>query len=221
MSPNEPYFSKQNMSGAIALLAPYLSPTPSFQEKKSFDYSKYSILDNPKDNVINFVEEIIMNGVIASSELILLVVECITRSGESVKKAMFRLNEQTQLSGGKFVFIKWLSFAIDRIEQRQKAGDVLVPGESRVEEMIVGSIMELICSFSVIKKEKQLGVLKNKFGVDWISIVQQVRRINNLIYVVFCFLYASSKCVTYQYNLSHVDKHFCGRTQNIIAVGFV
>ena len=176
MSPIEPYFSKQNMSDAIALLSPYLSPTPSFQEKKSFDYAKFSIVENPKENIAKFVDEIVMNGVIASFELILLVVESITRSSESVKKAMFRLDEQTQSSGGKFLFIKWLSFAIHRIEERQKAGDVLVPGESRVEEMIAESIMELICSFSVIKKEKQLGVLKNKFGVDWISIVQQVRR---------------------------------------------
>jgi hypothetical protein len=180
MSPKEPHFSKQNMSEAIAQLAPFLSPTPSRQDKKSFDYTKFSIVekgetpDETKEILFKFMEEIVMNGVISSFEMILLVVECIKRSGDALKKALFRLDAKTKSSPGKCIFIKWLSYAISRIEERQKGGDILVAGDSRVEEMIAANIIELICSFSVIKKDKQLDVLKNKFGVDWFSIVQQV-----------------------------------------------
>ena len=186
MSPKEPHFSKQNMSEAIVQLAPFLSPTPSYQDKKSFDYTKYSIEESTKKVIAKFMEEIVMNGVISSFEMILLVVESIKRSGDGLKKAMFRLDEKTQSSAGKFVFMKWLSYAINRIEERQKCRDILVAGESRVEEMIAANIMELICSFTVINKEKQLDVLKNKFGVDWVSIVQQVSITHDLIVIGLC-----------------------------------
>jgi len=158
--PMDSFFSTQNMSKAIAQLAPFLSPTPSYQDKESFDYTKYSIVDDNKEIHAKFKEEIVMNGAILSFEMILLVVECIKRSSDALKKSLFCLNKKTQSSPGKFIFVKWLSYAINRIEEKQKDGDILAAGDSQKEDMIAVSIMELICSFSVIKNKKQLELLK-------------------------------------------------------------
>ena len=127
-----------------------------------------------------------MNGAISSFEMILLVVECIKRSSDVLKKSLFCLNKKTQSSPGKFIFVKWLSYAINRIEEKQKDGDILAAGDSQIEDMIAVSIMELICSFSVIKNKKQLELLKNKFGVDWVSIVQQVSSTHHWIAIGLC-----------------------------------
>lgn len=63
------------------------------------------------------------------------------------------------------------------MEKRRKGSspDSFRNDQAQTEEMIACSIMELICSFgTVIKKEKQLDVLKTKFNVDWIDIVEKV-----------------------------------------------
>jgi len=176
MSVEEPSFSKQNMSGAIAYLESYLSPPPSDADKKSFDYTKFAVKDSPKEVMQRFIEDIVVNGTILSLETILLAVECLTRSNDSVKKAIFRLDEKRGTSGGKFVFKKWLSYALQIMEQRRQSTstDALPNDEARTEEMIAAGIMEMICSFGVIKKEKQLEVLKTKFNVDWVYIVEKV-----------------------------------------------
>jgi len=177
--------NNKNMSKAIAQLAPFLSPTPSYQDQKSVDYTKFKLVSS-KLTISQFMEGTIMNEAISSFEMILLVVECIKKSDDSVKKQLFVLNEKTQSSPGKIIFVKWLSSAIKRIEERQKDGDIFVAGDSRVEEMIAVNIMELIGSFSVIKKIEQLELIKSKFGVDWVSIVLQVSSIHRLSAIGLC-----------------------------------
>ena len=175
MTAEEPTFSKDNMIGAISYLESYLTPTPSGAEKKSFDYTKFGIKDSPKEVMQKFIEDVVVNGTVLSMETILLSVECIMRSRDAVKKAIFRLDEKKDTSGGKFIFKKWLSYVIQIMENKRKQQNALPANEARTEELIAISIMELICSYSVIKKQKQLEVLKKKFGVDWVFIVEKVR----------------------------------------------
>ena len=143
-------------------------------------------------HLTDFMKNIVMNSNISSLEMIILVIECIKNSRDG-QKALFRLwclDEITTSSPGKFVFIKWLSYAINRIEERvERVEDEGIIGTEKllVEMKIVANIMELICSFSVIKKNKQLDVLKNKFGVDWFFIVQQVSSTHHFfIAIVLC-----------------------------------
>jgi hypothetical protein len=164
-------FKKENMVEAITQLSKFLDPKPSASDKIPFDYTRFIILNKLKDE---FVQELLLKGAVTSSEMMLLVVESITRSGEGIKRAVFRFDKENKMSGGKVIFIKWLDYVINRIDERYRAGDIPGEHEARVEEMIAESIIELICSFTVIHKEKQLNVLTTKFGVDWVSIVQKV-----------------------------------------------
>lgn len=168
--PVGPIFSKQAMTEAIAHLSKFLDPTPSDSDKIPFDYSKFSVLIKSKDE---FIQDFLLKGSVTSPEMMLLVIESITRSGDAVKKSVFRFDKENKMSGGKVIFVKWLAYALNRIEERYKAGDIPGEDEARVEEMIADSIIELIRSFTVIYKEKQLDVLANKFGVDWDVIVQK------------------------------------------------
>ena len=91
------------MAGAIEFLSRYLTPSPSDADKKSFDYTKFSVV-TPKAEMQKFIEEHVVNGTVLSTETMLLVIECITRSNDSVKKAMCRLDEMKKSSGIQFVF---------------------------------------------------------------------------------------------------------------------
>ncbi len=176
MSMAEPKFSKDNMSEAIQTLERFLEPTPTEADKQSFNYIKFHITEK-KDDVNKFIEDYVVSETILSHELMLLVVECILRSGNTVQKAIFRIRDvSSEISGGKFIFKKWLAYAL-KIMTNKRGGHVSAPlpeNELRTEEMIVASIMELICGFHVIKKQKQVNTLKNKFSVDWDDIVLKV-----------------------------------------------
>jgi len=141
-----------------------------------------------EDHLYKFMSQIVMNRTIISLEMIVLIIECIKNSSKMVQKGLFRFrnnssDETTKSSPGKCIFIKWLSYAISRIEERIdrcEVEEIIGPNELQVELMIVANIMELICSFSVIKKDKQLDVLKNKFDIDWFFIVHEVSSIHHL-----------------------------------------
>ena len=46
-----------------------------------------------------------------------------------------------------------------------------------IEILLVVSIMSLICDFDVIKDAKQLAVLKSKFSINWLEIVEKTFQI--------------------------------------------
>ena len=180
MSPEESKFSKQNMAGAIVYLSGYLSPTPTAADKKSYDYTKFCVLDIPIDTMKKFISDIVFTGKFLTMEVMLLAVECIIRSSNLVQKGLCRLDivviEGSKVSGVLFIFKKWLAYAISVMAKRRQIEPLssFSAQEMRTEEMIATSIMELICAFNVIHKEKQMNVLKSKFGVDWIHIVEKV-----------------------------------------------
>lgn len=179
MSPMQRQFSDQYWDEAIEELKIF-----SLEQRDG----KYMIGSN---HLTEFMEEIVMNSNIASLEMIILVIECIKNSCDG-QKALFRLwwlDEITMSSPGEFVFIKWLSYAINRIEERvERVEDEGIIGtdELLVEMKIVANIMELICSFSVIKKNKQLHVLKNKYRIDWFFIVQEVSSTHHFKLPLYC-----------------------------------
>ncbi len=175
MSPEEAAFSKPNMGRAIEYLEPFLLPPPTTADKKSFDYTKFRVIDSPKDKLQKFLDQHVFHAKVLSMETMLLVVECIMRSEDPVKKAMCRLGGESS-SGIQIVFKKWLAYAINIIERKRKAKpDSLKKIQAKTEELVACSIIELICSFgTVIKKEKQLNVLKSKFNVDWMDITEKV-----------------------------------------------
>ncbi len=176
MSMAEPKFSKANMSEAIGILSRFLEPTPTDADKQSCNYIKFQI-KNDKAIMNAFVDEYVVNETILSHELMLLVVECLLRSGNDVQRAIFKIRDgSSDISGGKFIFKKWLAYALKIMtDKRGGYADTALPDdELRIEEMIVASIMELICAFRVINKQKQVGVLKRKYSVDWEDIVVKV-----------------------------------------------
>lgn len=195
MSMEEPEFSNENMIEAIDALEDYIDPTPTPDDLKceissgtGINYIKYSIKSG-KEEIKNFLEADFMNGTILSLEQMLLIVECVIRSKDSVKKAAFRFknkDDPKQGSGGKYIFTKWLAYALQIMERRRtvdnsgssngnsKSNNSLPEGIARTEELLVSAIMELICACDVIKKPKQVETLKNKFGVDWIDSAQTV-----------------------------------------------
>ena len=175
MSEIHHYFSNEYWNDAIERLS-YIS-------LEEWD-GEFLISEHNLNGIHN---EIVMKGTIISLEMILLVIQCIKNSSKKVQKSLFRFrnmsDERTKSSPGKCIFIKWLSYAIHRIEDRidrVEVDGIVDPRELQVEMMIVEEIMELICSFSVIKKDRQLDVIKHKYGVDWFFIVHQVSSIHHL-----------------------------------------
>lgn len=178
MSPEEPSFSRQNMGRAIEYLAPYLVPEPTAEDKKSFDYTKFQIIDEPGQKMTKFVEDHIMNATVLSLETMLLVIECLIRSSDKMKKAICRISKQDDKSSGvHFIFVKWHAYALAIIEKKRKnkSPDSFPADVPRTEELICSGVMELLCALgSVINKAKQLKVFLDKFKVDWVHIVAKV-----------------------------------------------
>ncbi len=87
LSPEEPFFSRQNMGRAFEYLAPYLLPEPTAEDK--IDYTKFRIMNDAR-KITKFVEDHILNATVLSLETMLLVIECLIRSSDKMKKAICR-----------------------------------------------------------------------------------------------------------------------------------
>jgi hypothetical protein len=167
----------RNMVIAMEHISKYIRPYLTKTDKDMIDYAKFHIEDDPVQEAYNFLEEFVIRRKVISLELIILVTECIIRSSAKVKRGVFRLDPSIPgPSPGKIIFVKWLSYAINAMEgKRTLPQSVLQNNEDSVEEMAIASLMELICAMTeVIQKPKQIEVLKTKFGVDWIFIVDTV-----------------------------------------------
>jgi len=157
-------YSCKAMEAAKCVLQPYLV--------KSSKIEKYSPIT--EDNIINgLIANIILQSTILNLELMLYVIESLRISSDKVKKAFFlkKIPEKSdkvdfKVCGGKVVFCTWLDFCLI----------LLKTNKGETEEMIVVAILKLICDFSPINTKKQLQVMKDKFAVDWISIVDRITK---------------------------------------------
>lgn len=173
---NADMFSR-NMVIAMENLSTYLRPYLTKADKDMIDYAKFNIVDDPVQLSYDFLKEFVSTRKVISLELMILVIESISRSSGKVKRGVFRLDPSIPgPSPGKIIFVKWLSHAMNLIEEsRNSSQTVLQTNEDTVGEMVIVSVMELICAMTeVIQKPKQIEVLKTKFGVDWSFIVDTV-----------------------------------------------
>ena len=158
-------------------ISTYLSPKLTRADIDMIDYAKFSIVDDPVQLSYDFLEEFVQRRKVLSLELMLLVIESIIRSSGKVKRGVFRLDpSKGDPAAGKIIFVKWLSYAINVMEKKRNSSQkILVSNGDCAEEMIVASVMDLICSLTeVIQKPRQIEVLKTKFGVDWNFLVDKV-----------------------------------------------
>lgn len=180
-------FDKNVMIECISNLSDYLSPTPLEDDKSNCDFTKFSVKD---DKIDEFFGAQVLTDSIVSLESMLLIVTAISQSSDKVMKSMFKVRrvEDLETSPGKVIFVYWLCYVMNIMEKRRHRFSREKPtvGESRTEELITAAILELIAKYHVIKSSKQIDVLKNKFNVDWILLVQKVRKLpdGHLKYII-------------------------------------
>jgi hypothetical protein len=173
---NADMFSR-NMVIAMENLSTYLRPYLTKADKDMIDYAKFNIVDDPVQLSYDFLKEFVSTRKVITLELMILVIESIIRSSGKVKRGVFRLDPSVPgPSPGKIIFVKWLSYAMNLIEESRNSSQTFPQtNKDDVEAMVIVSVMELICAMTeVIQKPKQIEVLKTKFGVDWIFIVDTV-----------------------------------------------
>lgn len=168
-------FDQDMMSEAMSTLSEYLIPKPTEEDKKSSGLSKFSI-DEKK--IEEFLQNYVLNESVISLEFMLLVVKVITQSSDKVLKAVFKIKklDNSAVYAGTVIFTYWLSYVFSVMEKRRHRFSRSKPklGEKRTEELVASAIFDLITNFKVIKTQKQITLLKNKYFVDWVHSVQKV-----------------------------------------------
>ena len=135
--------SPDAIAAAVKTLSKFLSPEPSDDDMSAATYSSGDVPTKfalSEDQVSAFIGDFVHRPNIPSLESILLATETIRRSEKKVMKMMFKIIKAHSQVAGKIVFDKWLDTAI-----------LLVGRSKACSTLIMSSIMNLICDFSVIK----------------------------------------------------------------------
>jgi len=156
----------------MADLSDMINPTPSEDDRANAieSYKSFSIRG---DKIASFLHHL-QTLQIPSFEYMMFICGAVGNSGKMQKKLFCfkdkKNHDDSYLTGGYIIFVKWLSYAVQSIEDDPFSSD----RGRRVDAMAIASIIDLIRNCSVIKTVVQVEILITKFNVDWTDIVKKV-----------------------------------------------
>ena len=168
-------FSPARLSRSMADVSDMINPTPS-EDHRANALESYNSFAVRNDKIVSFLHQI-QTLQVPSFEYMMFICGAVGNSAKMQKKLFCikdkKKDDDSYLTGGYIIFVKWLSYAVQSIED----DPILSARGRRVDAMAIAGIIDLIRNCSVIKTVGQIEILMNKFNVDWFDIVEKVRTI--------------------------------------------